>query len=239
MILKEFTVDNGSRLNKITRALSENYDYELDFNSMTPVRAKSMIDRAQSAITESNSTSHRVKLRLIAESLDLWMQANIQTELTAMVAEGLDDESVDGAKVIIAAQELTDKIQGMIEDVAKMQVQDLLPIADAMKSEIGAPEADAFASSADAALGGLVDSLKSAKTSMEDAIAAAQGNAPATDMDGFDADPDLDGFDADSNSDMDTDDEFGGDMDIDDEFGGDDATVGGAEPTGRELKDEE
>lgn len=242
MILKEFTTDNGSRLNKITRALSENYDYELDFDSMTEVRAKNMMERAKAAITKSSNTNQRVKLGLITESLDLWMQANVQTELTDMVAEGLDDDSVEGAKVVIAAQELTDSIQGMIEDAAKMQVQDLLPIVDAMKTEIGAAEAEAFSSAADSALGGLVDSLKSAKESMEQAIAAAQGQEPASDMDNFD----IDGGDelgGDMEVDMDAmgDDDLSGgdDLEIDDEFGGDGGEIAGEEPSGRELKDEE
>lgn len=232
MILKEFTTNNKARLVKITRALSENYNYELDFTDMTQGRAKNLMERAEASIADSSNTSQRVKLGLIAESLELWMQANVQTDLTDMVAEGLDDDSVEGAKVVIAAQELCDSIQGMIEDAAKMQVQDLLPIVDAMKSEIGAAEAEAFSSAADAALGGLVDALKSAKEGMDNAISAAQGQAPATDMDNFggDADMDLGGDDVDM------------DMDLDiagDEFGGDAGEIGGEEPSGRELKDDE
>ena len=182
---------------------------------------------------------------MIAESLDLWFEANIQTELTDMVAEGLDDESMEEAKVILAAKELSDKIQGMIEDAAKMQVQDLLPIVDAMKAELGADEAEAFSQQADAALGGIVESLKSGKEEYDGAVSAAQGQAPATDMDNFDMDGDLDpadggidGMDVDMDMDVDADIEGGGDMEVDDEFGGDDANIGGDDPTGREMKDE-
>ena len=237
MILKEFTTNNKARLDKITRALSENYNYELDFTGMTQVRAKNLMERAEASIAASSNTNQRVKLGLIAESLELWMQANVQTELTNMVAEGLDDDSVEGAKVVIAAQELCDSIQGMIEDAAKMQVQDLLPIVDAMKSEIGAAEAEAFSSAADEALGGLVDALKSAKEGMDNAISAAQGQEPASDMDDFDMDSD---GDMDVDMDLDMDDE---DMDVDmeggDEFGGDAGEIAGEEPSGRELKDDE
>lgn len=237
MILKEFTTNTGSRLNKITRALSENFDYELDFDGMTPTRAQRMMERAEQQIANSNNTNHRVKLGLIAESLDLWMQANVQTELTEIVAEGLDDDSVEGAKVVIAAQELTDSIQGMIEDAAKMQVQDLLPIVDAMKTEIGAAEAEAFSSAADSTLGALVDALKTAKEGMESAISAAQGNEPAVDMDNFDADGDAE-MGGEIEVDMDAMGDDGDDIEIGDEFGGDDGEIAGDEPSGRELKDE-
>lgn len=237
MILNEFTANDRARLVKLTRALSENFDYTLDFDGMTAPRASKLIERAEVAIADSNNINKRIKLGLIAESLDLWMKSNIQTELTDVVAESLDDDAVEGAKVVIAAQELTDKIQGMIEDVAKMQVQDLLPITDAMKVEIGQAEADTFSTTADAALGTLVDALKTAKSGMDEAIASAQGQTPATDMDNFD-DDEFGDTDGDLETDMDADLDLDSDDDFDDEFGGDAGNIADDDPTGRELKDE-
>ena len=179
MFLKEFTTHNGTRFAKLNRALSENYDYAVNFRKMTTTKAKKMIAIAEQKITESNDTNQRVKLKLIAESLTLWHQAAVQSELTAMVAEGFDDAEMEGAKVILAAKELSDKIQSMIEDAAKMQVQDLLPIVDAMKSEVGPEEAAAFSATADAALGGLVEALKGTKEEYDNAISAAQTAAGA------------------------------------------------------------
>jgi len=246
MILNEFTTRGSTKLDKLTQALKENYDYNLNFDDMTADRAKLMAARAREMVEENKDINKRIKLSMIAESLDLWFEANIQTELTNMVAEGLDDDSMEEAKVILAAKELSDKIQGMIEDAAKMQVQDLIPIVDAMKSELGADEAEAYSDAADMALAGLVDALKNAKDQYDDAISAAQGHEPATDMDNFDMDgDDLEGGDMDDMgnepdmddmsdmSDMDSVDD-----DADDEFAGDDTAIGGDEPTGREIKDE-
>lgn len=236
MILREFTSRGANKLKKLTKALEENYDYDLNLDGMTKGRAGRMAEKARQKVVENKDLNKRIKFAMIAESLDLWMQANIQSELTAFnLAEGLDDESMEEAKVILAAKELSDKIQGMIEDAAKMQVQDLLPIVDAMRSEIGATEAEAFASSAETALGGLVDALKTSKGEYDNAIGAAQGQTPGTDMDSFD----LDGGDEMGGMEVDMDamgDEGDMDMEVDDEFGGDDAEVGGDEPTGRELK---
>jgi hypothetical protein len=243
MILKEFTLRGPNALDKLTRALAENYDYNLKFTGMTRERARRMADKARARVAEHKDLNQRIKFNMIAESLDLWMQANVQTELTSMVAEGLDDESMEEAKVILAAKELSDKIQGMIEDAAKMQVQDLLPIVDAMKSEVGSAEADSFATAADAALAGLVEALKGAKTEYDNAIGAAQGQAPATDMDGMGGMDDLGGdmggdemgSDMDGMGDMD---DMGDDIGMDDEFGGDDANAGEDDPTGRAMKDD-
>jgi len=230
MILNEFTSRDATKLTKLQKALAENYDYNIKLQGMTKNRASALADKAMTKMAESRDVQQRVKFKMIAECLDLWMQANVQSELTDMVAEGIDDDSMEEAKVILAAKELSDKIQGMIEDAAKMQVQDLLPIADAMKNELGAGEAAAFSSQADAALGGLVEALKQAKDEYDSAISAAQGQAPATDMD-----MDMDGDMGDDMGDVE-----GMDVDMsamDDEFGGDAADVGD-EPTGREMKDE-
>lgn len=238
MILKEFTSKNTRKFEKLNRALAENYDYDIDFDSMTMKKASKMSYLAKNKINETQDLNKRVKLKMIAESLDLWMQANIQTELTDMVAEGIDDDSMEEAKVILAAKELSDNIQGMIEDAAKMQVQDLLPIVDAMRSEIGSAEADAFSTAAEAALASLVEVLKTSKKEYDDAIGVAQGQAPSTDMDDFGDEMDVGDTDGEigiDDVDMDAmDDEF----DDQDEFAGDDANMGGANPTGRELKDE-
>lgn len=238
MILNEFAARGPNKLEKLKKALAENYDYDINFDGMTPNRAERLAEKAREKVAEQRDVNKRIKFAMIAESLDLWMQANVQTELTDMVAEGLDDESMEEAKVILAAKELSDKIQGMIEDAAKMQVQDLLPIVDAMKSEIGGSEADAFASAADQALAGLVETLKSSKEEYDNAIAAAQGETPGTDMDNFDLDTGDDEGIGDMEVDMDAmDDESESDMDMDD-FGGDDTEIGD-DPTGREMKDED
>ena len=235
MILKEFTTHNASKLVKLTTALAENYNYNINLNSMTAGRATRIADKARLKVTETRDSNTRIKFAMIAESLELWMQANVQSELTAFnLAEGLGDDDLEASKVILAAQELNDKIQSMIEDAAKMQVQDLLPIVDAMKSELGQAESDAFAQSADAAIGNLVEALKNAKTEYGNAISAAQGNEVATDMDGMGMD-DMgmdDGMGMDD--DMGMDDELG----MDDEFAGDEANIGDNDPTGREMKAE-
>jgi|TARA_R110000851_G_scaffold312940_1_gene474343 hypothetical protein len=227
MILKEFKSSNARTLSKLTRALAENYNYNINLAKMTTERAAKMATKAIAKVNESQDVNRRIKFAMIAESLDLWMQANVQSELTAFnLAEGLDDDSMEEAKVILAAKELSDKIQGMIEDAAKMQVQDLLPIVDAMRSEVGQAEAEGFATQADAALAGLVAQLKTAKTEYDSAIQTAQGLTPANDMDmDMDMGDEIDGMDVDMSA-------------MDDEFGGDAANVGDAEPTGREMKAE-
>jgi hypothetical protein len=167
------------------------------------------------------------KLNLIAHSLRTYINevAPARKDGKAMKKKTMEskrlmEQDLAQAEVLLAAQELVDKLQKMVEDVAAMQVQELMPITDAMKEQIGFDVAEQYNSAADSALGSLLDQLKATKESLENATLQAQGkpvNAPApTDM--GTAAPE--------------------DMDMGDDFEGDDAAAGADNSVGRELKAE-
>jgi hypothetical protein len=217
------------KFSKIQKYLEENYGYELDMSAMDADKVAGIIKSTTDKMKVTEDAKEYTRLHMIAEGLKLWTPAPVQTELTAVVTEAADEEAVEQAKVIIAAQEINDTLQKMIEDTAEMQVQDLIPLVDAMKAELGMEQAEAFNNAVDSALAGLLDSLKSAKDGVENAILAAQGQAPATDMEmgggDMDMEVDMDGMDADAPD--------------DDSFTGDDAAADAdGEPEGRELKAE-
>ena len=229
MFLQDFETTQ-SKFEKMQRYLKENHGYELDMSAMDATKVADIINSTTNKMKVTEDSTEYTRLHMIAESLKLWTPAPVQTELTDMVAEAVDDDGVEQAKVILAAQEMNDELQKMVERVAEMQVQDLIPLVDAMKAELGMEQAEAFNNAADTALGGLLDTVKSTKEAVENAILGAQGQAPAVDMEmpaadiGAD-DVDMTGMDADAPD--------------DDAFGGDDAAADAdGEPEGRELKAE-
>lgn len=230
MFLQDFETTQ-SKFGKMQRYLKENHGYELDMSAMDATKVTDIITSTMNKMKVTEDSTEYTRLHMIAECLKLWTPAPVQSELTAMlVAEAVDDDGVEQAKVILAAQEMNDELQKMVERVAEMQVQDLIPLVDAMKAEIGMEQAEAFNNAADTALGGLLDTVKSTKEAVENAILGAQGQAPAVDMEmpaadiGAD-DVDMTGMDADAPD--------------DDAFGGDDASADAdGEPEGRELKAE-
>jgi hypothetical protein len=173
------------------------------------------------------------KLGLIQHQLKTYINEVAPTrtdgkKMKAKTESVVMEDELEQAEVLLAAQELVDELQGMVEDVAEMQVQKLMPIVDAMKEQVGFEQAEAYNAAADAALGALLDQMKVAKESVENATLAARGQAPAapapTDMA---ADPE-----APSDADMDV------DIDMGDEFDGDNAAAGEDNAIGRELKGE-
>jgi len=223
---------------KLNRILADTFNHEIDLSEMSTNALKRMLSATTTkmdTIKESDlkywENEQYNKLGLIAHQLKTYITEIAPTrsdgkKMKAKNESVVMEDELDTAEVLLAANELVDEMQAMVEDVAEMQVQKLMPIVDAMKEQISFEVAEAYNASADAALGALLDQMKVAKEALENATLGAQGkqpNAPApTDMEAQPEEP----------MDMDA------DLEAPDEFGGDDAEAGEENPIGRELKGE-
>lgn len=105
----------------------------------------------------------------------------------AKVAESAlmeDAEDLAQAETLIAAKSLSDELQTMAEKVAKMGVDDLMPLVDTMKDQFGPEAADGYNEIMKASLDSLLKSTQEAKEKSDDAVMALQGGGvPATPSD--------------------------------------------------------
>lgn len=84
---------------------------------------------------------------------------------------------VQQAQVVLAAQDMVDKMQKMLEEVTAMQFKDLPALTDQIKNEVGQQQAAQFNQDATAALSGLVQNLQGAKQQLETALGVVTGQA--------------------------------------------------------------
>jgi hypothetical protein len=96
----------------------------------------------------------------------------------------LSEGEVQQAQVVLAAQDMVDKMQSMIEDSTEMQFKELPALVDSIKNQIGPDQAAQFNNDAQAALSGLVQNLQGSKQQLEQALGVVTGQ-PA--MPGADA----------------------------------------------------
>ena len=173
---------NVEKLNKI---LSQTFEHDVDLSEMSTDSLNRMLNTTNAkmmAIKESDpkywENPQYNKLGLISHQIKEYLSEiaptrsdgkKMKKESTVMEAD------LDQAEVLLAAQELVDEMQGMVEDVAEMQVQKLMPIVDAMKEQVGFETAEAYNNAADAALGTLLDAMKLPKNAVEDATLAPRG----------------------------------------------------------------
>lgn len=132
------------------------------------------------------------------------------TAIAAMKKEGkkakrmVRESEINTAQVVLAAQDMVDQVQKMLEQISAMQFKDLPALTDSIKNDMGVEQATQFQADATAALTQLLTSLQTGKTQLEAAQGVLTGQAPvvpgaepAADMDvappeGGEADVDAD-----------------------------------------------
>jgi hypothetical protein len=217
---------------KLHRTLSEVFN--IDFNFEMPLEkiqkvakvTESRLEELRSNGVDASNKNFQ-KLMLIAEGLKLVVTevAPARTDKKIKIKESAD---LDQAEVLLAAKQVADDLQKMAENLASMQVEDLMSITNAMKEEIGLAEAEAFNAAAEAAIGGALEAVKSANDGVNNALMVAQGQAPADDM-SMDMGMDPEAPAEDPMPDMEA---------PEDEFGGADAADAMVDDTGREMKED-
>jgi hypothetical protein len=91
----------------------------------------------------------------------------------------LNESEVQQAQVVLAAQDMVDKMQSMLEDISELQFKELPALVDSIKNQVGIDQATQFNTDASAALSGLMQNLQGAKQQMDQALGVVTGQGPA------------------------------------------------------------
>lgn len=90
----------------------------------------------------------------------------------------LTENEVQQAQVVLAAQDMVDRMQSMLEDITSMQFKDLPALSSSIQTTIGTTEAQAFNDAAGQSLAVLVDAIQASKVEMETAQGTLTGVEP-------------------------------------------------------------
>ena len=89
------------------------------------------------------------------------------------------ESELQTAQVVLASQDMLDRVQKMTEDISEMQFKDLPALVDSIRNDMGTEQATAYQSQASAALSTLLSAVQQGKTQLEAAQGAITGTAPA------------------------------------------------------------
>ena len=89
----------------------------------------------------------------------------------------LRESEIQQAQVVLASQDMVDRVQKMLEDVSSMQFKDLPALVDQIKNEVGVDQSAQFNNDATAALSGLMQNLQGSKQQLEAALGVVTGQA--------------------------------------------------------------
>ena len=208
---------NNNRRSYSARVLKEQYEMPFNVDNMSMSSTRTMLTKVRGLMNEtkqtpdyhnSQSSSSYMKLVFMEQALaDHYNELRSQPQ-SRIVTE---NEEVEKSQVVLAAQDMVDQVQKMLEDVGQMQVKELPALVSSIESEIGVNESQTYNDQVSGQLDTLSASLKEASTALKNALNGLTGQAVDAAFDagadlGADAGMDA-GLDAGMDADMDMGDE--------------------------------
>jgi hypothetical protein len=115
-----------------------------------------------------------MELLMVREGLHRWMVENKQQLIM--------ESEMGKSQAILAAKDMVDSIQDMLEEVSKMQNEQMPALLDTIRDQIGMEQADAFKGAVEPLLANMVQQLSSARSTADDAARALAGEQVAQPM---------------------------------------------------------
>jgi hypothetical protein len=217
----------AKRINKINES---RFGFNIDFDKLTVAKAKVLaralsenLDRLRRSygLHTAEKNPKYMEMLMVREGLVRWVDER----------RALTESEMGKSEAILAAKDMVDSIQDMIEDVSRMQNEQMPALIDTIRDQIGSEQADMFKSQVGGVLGTILQQLTDAREQTDNAARGLAGEgSPDMGMGSADmgampgAAPTMG-----PGSDMDS--EIPGD-----EFGATDAAAGGDLGLGREKR---
>ena len=168
-----------------SRALSQNYEVPFNMDKMGMVNTVSMLNKVRGLMREAKETKafHQnqtnagyMKLVFMEQALSHHYQALKAQPRSRIIYE---NEEVEKSQVVLAAQDLVDSTQKMLEEVSDMLVKELPALTTSINNEMGEEAGQAFTQSATEALTQLQAAITAARGGLQGALGGITGQGGA------------------------------------------------------------
>ena len=207
--------------------MSSRFGFAIDYNRLTYSKAVHLsnsiteninkIRRSYGSHTAEKNPKY-MELLMVRESLNRWIGEN----------RNLMEGELGKSEAILAAKDMVDSLQDMVEKVSKMQVEQLPALVDTIRDQMDPSTADQFKNTMTQLLTDLTSTLGQARETADNSARQLAGEQVA----GAPMGMAMPGGDAGMPGDLGTDLTAG----EPDAFGAQDASAGGTVPVGREKR---
>lgn len=178
MKLQEMNLSKSSkRLNKV---MESRFGFSIDYSKLSVPRAKRLMQaigegleriKHSTNIHTAEKNPKYMELLLVREGLSTWLGQQVLVE-----------SEMGKSEVVLAAKDMVDSIQDMVEKISKLQNEQLPALLDSIRDQVGAEQAEAFKSQMGSVLSGLVDQLGQSRDTADSAARALAGEQVAQPM---------------------------------------------------------
>jgi len=181
MRLTEMGVKPTSK--KINKVMESRFGVKIDYDNLDFKKAY-VLARGLTENLDKIKHSHGVhvaeknpkymELLMVREGLHRWMVENKQQLIL--------ESEMGKSQAILAAKDMVDSIQDMLEEVSKMQNEQMPALLDTIRDQIGMEQADAFKAAVEPLLQDMSQQLSTARGTADNAARALAGEQVAQPM---------------------------------------------------------
>lgn len=164
--------------NVAVKALRANFDYNFDPSNLSYGQTLSMMTRINGLIKEARLMPNYYEAQNDPSYMKLVFMSQALLEHFKSLKPSrilVENAEVEKSQVILAAQDMVDQLQKMLEETNNMLVKELPALTDSIQSEIGANESQTFNQAASEALTALNQCLSQSKQTLQGAMNAMTG----------------------------------------------------------------
>jgi hypothetical protein len=199
---------------KINKVMESRFGFSIDYDNLTYAKAERLrnalgenimaIKKSFGAHTAEKNAKY-MELMLVKEGLDKWLGSE----------QGLFESEMGRSEAVLAAKDIVDSVQDMLEKISKIQNEQVPALIDTIRDQIGSEQAEQFKGAISPMLVELYSALSTAREGSDTAVRQLAGEDVGQSMD-----MNMSSGDA----------GLGGDSDFDDEdmFGAEPSAAGGA-----------
>lgn len=161
------------------KALKEHFEMNIDLSQFNQQKTRNMLSKVRGLLKEARQSSDLHVPQTNSSYLKLVMMeqmlSNHYQDIRVQSRVVVENEEVEKSQVILAAQDLVDQVQKMIEQVSKMNAEELASVTSGIAAEIGSAESQSYNEAVSAALITLQSALSATKGTLTGSLGELTG----------------------------------------------------------------
>ena len=162
------------------QALKESFDMEFNPSKLNKPQTQKMLLKVRNNLKEAKVSKNFHQTQNSHSYLKLlFMEQALSEHYNKLMSQRsrivFENEEVEKSQVILAAQDMVDSVQKMLEDVGEMQVKELPALVSSIESEMDANKAQEFNTQVTQQLDTLSESLKAGFDGLKAALNSLTG----------------------------------------------------------------
>ena len=128
---------------KINKVMESRFGFTIDYDNLTYAKAQRLskalnenigaIKRSFGAHTAEKNAKY-MELMLVKEGIDRWLNSE----------QGLFESEMGRSEAVLAAKDIVDSVQDMLEKISKIQNEQVPALIDTIRDQIGGEQAEQF-----------------------------------------------------------------------------------------------